>query len=159
MKEKEFLQELTTLINRYGLDSNINLPDFTIATYLFDSYISLSKIRNIGESKDEESEFIDRMYAFYPAKCPKRGTTTGKSHKDKQRIKKLLKTYTMEEIEKVFQHEIEEKYDKQYMQNFSTFLNNFPDPDTIIEDVATTAVDLGEGESKSHLIINGQIYR
>ena len=89
MKEKEFLQELTTLINRYGLDSNINLPDFTIATYLFDSYISLSKIRNIGESKDEESEFIDRMYASYPAKCPKRGTTTGKSHKDKQRIKKL----------------------------------------------------------------------
>lgn len=158
MKEKEFLQELTTLINRYGLDSNINLPDFTIATYLFDSYISLSKIRNIGESKDEESEFIDRMYALYPAKCPKRGTSTGKSHKDKQRIKKLLKTYTMEEIEKVFQHEIEEKYDKQYLQNFSTFLNNFPDPNALEQ--GSLFVEEKQSESNSDsLIINGQIYR
>jgi hypothetical protein len=65
----------------------------------------------------------------------------------------------MEHIELVFKHEIEEKFGKQYMQNFSTFLNNFPDPDTIIEDVATIAVDLGEGESKSHIVINGQIYR
>lgn len=158
MKEKEFLQELTTLINRYGLDSNINLPDVTIANYLFDSYISLSKIRNIGESKDEESEFIDRMYASYPAKCPKRGTTTGKSHKDKQRIKKLLKTYTMEEIEKVFQHEIKEKYDKQYLQNFSTFLNNFPDPNALEQ------VSLFNGESpiesnSDSLIINGVRYK
>lgn len=156
MKEKEFLQELTTLINRYGLDSNINLPDFTIATYLFDSYISLSKIRNIGESKDEESEFIDRMYALYPAKCTKRGTTTGKSHKDKQRIKKLLKTHTMEEIEKVFQHEIESKYGKQYMHNFSTFLNNFPDPNaleqvSLFEETGT--------QSDNKLVIGGVIYR
>lgn len=158
MKEKEFLQELTTLINRYGLDSNINLPDFTIATYLFDSYISLSKIRNIGESKDEESEFIDRMYQMYPAKCTKRGTSTGKSHKDKQRIKKLLKTYTMEEIEKVFQHEIEEKYDKQYLQNFSTFLNNFPDPNALEQ--GSLFVEEKQSESNSDsLIINGQIYR
>lgn len=158
MKEKEFLQELTTLINRYGLDSNINLPDFTIATYLFDSYISLSKIRNIGESKDEESEFIDRMYQMYPAKCPKRGTSTGKSHKDKQRIKKLLKTYTMEEIEKVFNHEIEEKYDKQYMQNFATFLNNFPDVNALEQ--GSLFVEEKQSESNSDsLIINGQIYR
>lgn len=158
MKEKEFLQELTTLINRYGLDSNINLPDFTIANYLFDSYLSLSKIRNINEKKDEESEFIDRMYALYPAKCPKRGTSTGKSHKDKQRIKKLFKTYTMEEIEKVFQHEIEEKYDKQYLQNFSTFLNNFPDPNALEQ--GSLFIEEKQSESNSDsLIINGQIYR
>lgn len=158
MKEKEFLQELTTLINRYGLDSNINLPDFTIANYLFDSYLSLSKIRNINEKKDEESEFIDRMYALYPAKCPKRGTSTGKSHKDKQRIKKLLKTYTMEEIEKVFQHEIEEKYDKQYLQNFSTFLNNFPDPNALEQ--GSLFIEEKQSESNSDsLIINGVRYR
>lgn len=158
MKEKEFLQELTTLINRYGLDSNINLPDFTIATYLFDSYISLSKIRNISEKKDEESEFIDRMYQIYPAKCPKRGTSTGKSHKDKQRIKKLLKSYTMEEIEKVFNHEIEEKYDKQYMQNFATFLNNFPDVNALEQ--GSLFVEEKQSESNSDsLVINGVIYR
>ena len=116
------------------------------------------EIDNSISKKDEESEFIDRMYASYPAKCPKRGTTTGKSHKDKQRIKKLLKTYTMEEIEKVFQHEIEEKYDKQYMQNFSTFLNNFPDPNAL-EQVSLFVEEKQSESNSDSLIINGQIYR
>lgn len=155
---KEFLQELTTLINHYGLGSSINLSDSAIADYLLNSYLSLSKIRNISESKDEESEFIDRMYQMYPAKCPKRGTSTGKSHKDKQRIKKLLKTYTMEEIEKVFTHEIEEKYEKQYMQNFATFLNNFPDPNAL-EQVSLFNEKQQSEDSSDSLVINGVLYR
>lgn len=86
----------------------------------------------LSSTKNEEVKaFIDAMYALYPAKCPKRGTSLGKSSKDKDRIKKLLKTYKMHEIEKVIKYEIEEKYGKQYMQNFSTFLNNFPDPNSI----------------------------
>ena len=42
-------------------------------------------------------------------------------------------------------HEIETKYGIQYMQNFSTFLNNFPDPQTILEDTnkETTQTLLG----------------
>lgn len=76
-------------------------------------------------------EFVDRMYALYPAKCPKRGTSLGKSQKDKGRIKSLLKTYSESDIEFVFRWEIEQKYGKTFMLNFSTFLNNFPDPTQI----------------------------
>jgi hypothetical protein len=80
------------------------------------------------KKKKEYDEFVERMYALYPTKCPIRGASLGKSYKDKERIQKLLRQYTEDEIESVFKNEIEEKYGKHYMQNFSTFLNNFPDP-------------------------------
>ena len=76
-------------------------------------------------------EFVDRMYALYPAKCPKRGAYLGKSQKDKAKIKSLLKTYSESDIEFVIRWEIAQKYNKAYMLNFSTFLNNFPDPTQI----------------------------
>lgn len=84
----------------------------------------------------EDDEFVERMYQMYPSKCPMRGTSLGKCSKDKERIRKLLKSYSKEDIEKVFKMEIGNKYGKSYMQNFSTFLNNFPDPKEISEDTA-----------------------
>ena len=83
------------------------------------------------DANADVNEFVDRMYALYPAKCPKRGTSLGKSEKDKGRIKSLLKTYSESDIEFVIRWEVEQKYGKSYMLNFSTFLNNFPDPTQI----------------------------
>ena len=80
---------------------------------------------------NDVDEFVDRMYALYPAKCPKRGAYLGKSQKDKVKIKSLLKTYSESDIEFVIRWEIAQKYNKAYMLNFSTFLNNFPDPTQI----------------------------
>ena len=157
MLDTIFLNDLIALVEKHDLGGS-EAKNKEIANLLFEHYKSLPVLLN-GMERESEVAFIDRMYSLYPTKCPKRGTSLGKSHKDKQRIKKLLKTYSMEQIELVFKHEIEEKLGKQYMQNFSTFLNNFPDPDTIIDNVATIAVDFGEGESKSHIVINGQIYR
>ena len=158
MLDTIFLNDLIALVEKHDLGGS-EAKNKEIANLLFEHYKSLPMLLN-GMERESEVAFIDRMYALYPAKCPKRGTSLGKSHKDKQRIKKLLKTYSMEQIELVFKHEIEEKYGKQYMQNFSTFLNNFPDPDTI-EELLNISVDLGDGESKSHtqIVINGQIYR
>ena len=83
------------------------------------------------DANADVDEFVDRMYALYPAKCPKRGAYLGKSQKDKAKIKSLLKTYSESDIEFVIRWEIEQKYNKAYMLNFSTFLNNFPDPTQI----------------------------
>ena len=83
------------------------------------------------DANADVDEFVDRMYALYPAKCPKRGTYLGKSQKDKVKIKSLLKTYSESDIEFVIRWEIAQKYNKAYMLNFSTFLNNFPDPTQI----------------------------
>lgn len=83
------------------------------------------------DADNNVDEFVDRMYALYPTKCPKRGAYLGKSQKDKAKIKSLLKTYSESDIEFVFRWEIEQKYGKTFMLNFSTFLNNFPDPTQI----------------------------
>ena len=82
-------------------------------------------------SKKEEDEFVEHIYSLYPTTCPCRNRSLGKSSKDKSRIRTLLKEYTKEEIEVVVKREVEEKHGKQWMQNFSTFLNNFPDPSLI----------------------------
>ena len=106
---------------------------------------------------ESEVAFIDRMYAKYPSRCPVRNISTGKSMKDKQRIKKLLKTYSMKDIERVIDKEIEVKYGKYRMQNFSTFLNNFPDPNSLFDDKASGNVN--EMSSNDGIVVNGQIYR
>jgi hypothetical protein len=105
-------------------------------------------------SKDEgDDDFIEMIYSLYPTKCPKRGSSLGKSTKDKNRIRKLLKTYTKEQIEAVVRKEVEDKYGKAYMQNFSTFLNNFPDP-SIMEDQSKE-----HSKKEKDLVINGVVYK
>lgn len=125
------------------------------------TYIELNKEENkiSSMSKNDEQVFIEKIYALYPTKCPKRGTSLGKSRKDKDRIKRLLKLYSMDEIEKVVKHEIEEKYEKQYMQNFSTFLNNFPDPNTLGDKESLFGtMDTRKDDSRG-VVIGGQKYR
>jgi hypothetical protein len=139
----------------------LNLPDFSIAEYLVHSLHALMEINKCKPDVSEEDEFVERMYSLYPSRCPKRATSLGKTKKDKERIRKLLKCYSMEEIERVFKHEIEEKYEKQYMQNFSTFLNNFPDPNALAEcETLFSGVEIDSEESRcNNLIINGILYR
>ena len=43
------------------------------------------------------------------------------------------------------------------MQNFSTFLNNFPDPNSLFDDKASGNVN--EMPSNDGIVVNGQIYR
>lgn len=93
-----------------------------------------SKEKEILKEKTDDDVFVDNIYAMYPAKCPIRNTSLGKCSKDKDRIRKLLKTYSKEDIEKVVTHEVDEKLGKSMMQNFSTFLNNFPDPNSLFGD-------------------------
>ena len=111
------------------------------------------KTKEKDELFEDNDDFVEMIYSLYPTKCPKRGTSLGKSTKDKDRIRKLLKNYTKEQIEMVVRKEIGDKYGVSYMQNFSTFLNNFPDP-TIMD-----------GHSKEHskkeqdLVFNGVTYK
>ena len=107
-----------------------------------------------SSKKKEDEEFVDRMYKLYPTHCPKRNHSLGKSRKDKLKIERLLKTYSKEQIEAVIQNEIDTKYGNEWMQNFSTFLNNFPDPDTIMQKEVIT-----EETQNKNLVIGGTEYR
>jgi hypothetical protein len=74
------------------------------------------------------AEDVDRLYSLYPTFCKTRNHSTGKGRKDKEKIKTLLKTISVEELEftiKAYVKECEET--KAYLKNFSTFLNNLPD--------------------------------
>lgn len=121
--------------------------------YIFAREVEVEKKEKPIKEVEETSEFVERIYAAYPSKCPMRGTSLGKCKKDKERIKKLLKDYTEEQIEYIVKKEVEDKYGKNYMQNFSTFLNNFPDPSCI--EVAIPQPK----ENKGEIIINGTKYR
>lgn len=92
-----------------------------------------NNVDNKENSKKEK--FIDEIYNLYPSKCPVRDISTGKCKKDKDRIEKLLHTYSREEIKLVVKKEIEDKLGKFPLKNFSTFLNNFPDPEEIKQEL------------------------
>ena len=163
MNAKDFQKDLDEIVNKHSLDRDFNLPNCAITEYLMDSLNSLMKVNRLKQQSDGVDDFIDRMYLIYPSRCPKRNASLGKTKKDKDRIRKLLKFYSMDEIERVFKREIEEKYEKQYMQNFSTFLNNFPDPNTLDNGNLFGVLVTEEPNSykcfNETLNIDGQIYR
>lgn len=174
MEKKKVIKEFASAISTLNLESELNLPAKTIAEYLFKqldilkwaqehqykadiaamemcsapSEISLPLETTIADSVNE---FVDRMYEIYPSKCPKRNASTGKSRKDKDRIKRLLKIYTQDEIEKVIRDEVDNNFGVNYMKNFSTFLNNFPEPSTETPKV--------ESKKEEPFILNGIRYQ
>lgn len=154
MDKKEVIKSLLEVVDKFDLATIAGVKNEALAAYMYACVENLSKVNGVRVDDSDVEEFIDRMYALYPAKCPKRGTSLGKSYKDKDRIRKLLKRYSFEEIERVIQHEVESKYDISYMQNFATFLNNFPDPETVAEPSVETSLQQGQV-----LIIDGQEYR
>ena len=173
MEKKKVIKELARAIHALELEIEFNNNAKVIAEYLFKqldilkwsqhhqykaditamemcsapSEISLPLETTIV---DDVNDFVDKMYDLYPSKCPKRNTSTGKSRKDKDRIKRLLKTYTREQIEQVIRVEVDNNYGVNYMKNFSTFLNNFPEPQSETPKVES---------KKDELWINGVKYQ
>ena len=153
MEKKKIIKELAHAIHALELEIEFNSDAKIIAEYLFKQLDILkwsqqhlykadmaalemcSAPREISlpletAIADDVNAFVDKMYSIYPATCPKRNASTGKSRKDKDRIKRLLKVYTKEQIEQVIRAEVDNNYGVNYMKNFSTFLNNFPEPST-----------------------------
>lgn len=174
MEKKKVVKALEDTVIALKLEPEFRLCSASIAEYIYKqldilkwqlgvaktSSIEVDNTQNTElpqtESNDIVNEFVDRMYALYPTKCPKRNASLGKSRKDKVKIKRLLKTYSQEEIERVIRAEVEEKYGKQYMQNFSTFINNFPDIDAIS---STTQADTESKTLNNTLVIGGVVYK
>jgi len=75
-----------------------------------------------------DPESVNRLYALYPSKCPVSGRATGKSHKDKEILTRLLREHSEEEIAETIKRYIKDSTEqKSYIKNFSTFLHNLPD--------------------------------
>lgn len=173
MEKKKVIKEFSSVISTLSLERELDLPAKILAEFLFKQLEILPLIHReraeiaamalyghnplpIPETHKEESnntvnDFVDRMYEIYPSRCPKRNASTGKSHKDKERIKRLLKLYSEEQIEQVIRSEVENNLGINYMKNFSTFLNNFPAP---IEEAPKV-----ESKKDEPFILNGIRYQ
>lgn len=174
MDKKKVIKELAHTIHVLELEIEFNCDAKVIAAYLFKqldilkwaqqhaykadiaAFVACSTPRDMTlpiecASADDVNKFVDEMYDIYPCKCPKRNASTGKSRKDKDRIKRLLKVYTEEEIEQVIRAEVDNNYGVNYMKNFSTLLNNFPEPSTEAPKV--------ESKKEEPFILNGIRYQ
>jgi hypothetical protein len=172
MEKKKVIKELHQALCELGLEPEFQISNKLIAEYLFKQLEILTFIHKEradaaalsllietspakpvikAEADNSVNDFVDEMYDLYPAKCPKRNASTGKSHKDKDRIKRLLKIYTQDEIEKVIRDEVDNNFGVNYMKNFSTFLNNFPAPISESPKV--------EAKKDEPFILNGVVYQ
>lgn len=174
MNRHKVIAALTHVVTDNGIDEIVDKQAVVVAEYLMRSLEQLIWVNSQPsalmfklesptaeeqrEAKKEENEdvtkFVDEMYEIYPTKCPKRNSSLGKSRKDKDRIRKLLKTYSKEEIEQVIRNEVDSNYGVNYMKNFSTFLNNFPEPN----DESTKATP-SVCSSSDRIFVNGVEYR
>lgn len=78
--------------------------------------------------EEKKRKDIDFIYSLYPTKCIVKGNQTGKSTKDKEKIKSLMVEKSKEELESIITRYVKEcKDSKTFMKNFKTFLNNLPD--------------------------------
>ena len=78
-----------------------------------------------GEKK--YSPEVEALYAMYPSKCPMRDAETGRRPFCKEIIARLLKERSFDDLKANMQRYLDENYGKHYLQNFSTFLHQFPD--------------------------------
>lgn len=175
MNKAKLLQSLIQVVSENKIDELMDTQAASIAKYLASTIEQLVWLNNEpcasmfkiehptateqreakNEGNDDVNKFVDEMYEIYPTRCPKRNASLGKSRKDKDRIKKLLKTYSKEQIEQVIRNEVDSNYGVNYMKNFSTFLNNFPEPN----DSATNILSTAHGKAADVLVINGQVYK
>ena len=99
-----------------------------------DKYEILNKEINI----DSEIEFI---YELYPPTCYTKGSSTGKSTKNKEKIRSIIKQNGYEWLRlRIESYLVSCKQNKIYLKNFTTFLNNIPEP---IEN-KKTEINLGQ---------------
>lgn len=78
--------------------------------------------------QEDKKQAVERLYALYPTKCPVLQRSTGKSTKDKEKLARLLKQYSEEELAYKINRYVKESTEQtSYIKNFSTFLNNLPD--------------------------------
>ena len=80
------------------------------------------------QKKEDKSEAVMRVYEAYPANTtrPEGNKVTLRTSKDKEKIKRLLKTKTEEELTDAIKRYVAET-NPQYLKMFGTFLNNMPD--------------------------------
>lgn len=93
----------------------------------------LLHMENENDNDNKEEKEIEEIYLMYPTTDKNRDNqSTGKTSKNKQRIKKILESkYPLKKAIEFYLSECNRT--KCYLKNFGTFLNNLPDVE-LLED-------------------------
>ena len=132
LRERSLLQFRTTPNEKKERDW---FREYTMDKDLFDEFDERIESTLSGEDLEEQKRKLEQLeadiqevYNSYPSKCPYRETSTGKSAKDKKKIKKILLEKPKTELLAIIKQYVRQSLDsQQYMKNFSTFLNNLPE--------------------------------
>ncbi len=91
----------------------------------------VEKIVDRNKTKDFKEEQIlmtNDVYSLYPSKCPYSQRSTGKGASSKNKIEKLLRQKTKEQLILHIRSYLNNCYKtKTFIKNFNTFLNNIPE--------------------------------
>lgn len=116
-------KERTAFKSKWGENSSVD--ECTKFTNYSEQNSDNNKV--IVNNKKVSTDAIERIYALYPTKCPVRNASTAKSFKCKEKIERLLRDHTEEELTYIIKRYLEETLGKHYLKDFSTILNNLPD--------------------------------
>lgn len=118
---------------------NQQAPNKEVTTNKNDKNEKNLSIHDFSSEKPIErisSKDIDEIYKAYPSRCPIQNRSLGKSKKDKDKIKALLKHNTKDELLKTIELYISDCVNTDaYVKNLTTFLNNLPDTESLKEQV------------------------
>jgi len=104
--------------------------------------------KNRLEENNISIDDIDNIYKEYPSRCIVNNRSLSKSNKDKEKIKKMLKDKTKDEmITHIKKYVRECARSKTFMMNFSTFLNQWPE----VPDAPLNEYDRAEMENEAYL--------
>lgn len=86
-----------------------------------------------AKAKQGADADVEEVYQAYPTRDPNNGNRpTGKGQKDKATIKRLITSgeYTKDQLLTLIRQEVKSRTETgAYLRNFSTLLNNLPDPE------------------------------
>lgn len=117
--------------NQQGINKEATSGQQGSNTESTSSQHAISKEGNNATKKEKKkskySAEVEELYAMYPSKCPMRNSETGRRPFCKDIIARLLKERSFDDLKANMQRYLDENYGKHYLQNFSTFLHQFPD--------------------------------
>lgn len=123
-KEENLLDEPTHCDTVYGFSNTVNPP--TVNPTLQSTNKQSTNNTNPPIVPQEK---VELLYDLYPSNCPVKGRSLGKTLSDKEKIRKRIRELGFDYVKNSISYYLDNaKKSESYLKNFSTLLNNLPEP-------------------------------
>jgi predicted phage replisome organizer len=126
------VQSLYKCTPELELELELELDNININHDFAEKKSDHKKNKKTEAQDNDQQEKIEELYKLYPTRCPVSKRSTSKSHKDKDKIKKLIKQKGFDTLKTLMQNYIKDcNQTKVYLKNLSSFLNQLPETQPI----------------------------